>query len=110
MTWSGQSKEFSKEQLTSGINLAAEFTSTPFDSNFASYLEKLAAKQQFETVLIKELVTHFRSFADDAQADPEIAAAFETLRRKLPARQAALDAKAREALAPVKHNLKVTAL
>lgn len=110
VTWSGQSKEFSKEQLTSGINLAAEFTSTPFDSNFASYLEKLAAKQQFETVLIKELVTHFRSFADDAQADPEIAAAFETLRRKLPARQAALDAKAREALAPVKHNLKVTAL
>ena len=108
VTWSSQSKEFSREQLAAGINLPAEFSATPFDANFAAYLDQLASKQQFETILIKELVTHFRSFDAEAKADPEIAAAFATLRQKLAARQASLDAKARGAIAPVKHSLKVT--
>jgi lysophospholipase L1-like esterase len=110
VTWGSEAKEFTKEQLAAGINLAAEFAVTPFDANFAAYLGNLGAKQQFETVLIKELVTRFRAFEGEAQADPEVAAAFETLRTKLPARQAALDAQARQALAPVKHALKVTPL
>ncbi len=108
--WSGQSREFTKAQLTAGINLAAEFASTPFDGPFNAYLGSLGEKQNFETVLIKQLVTNFRLFAQDAKADPEVAAAFTTLRTKLSARQAALDAKAREALVPVKHTIKVTPL
>lgn len=110
VSWGSQSKEFTKEQLAAGINLAAEFSATPFDANFEAYLANLAGKQQFETVLIKELVTRFRAFDGDAKADPEIAAAFATLGQKLSARQAILDTKAREALAPVKHGLKVTPL
>lgn len=110
VTWASETKEFTKEQLAAGINLAAEFPVTPFDANFAAYLNNLGAKQQFETMLIKELVTRFRVFDAEAQADPEVAAAFDTLRKKLPARQAALDTQARQALAPVKHALKVTPL
>jgi hypothetical protein len=108
--WEGQTKEFTKEQLTAGINLAAEFTATPFDATFNAYLNKLGEKQGFETVLIKQLVTNFRLFAADAKADPDVAAAFTTLRDKLAARQTALDAQARAVLVPVKHTLKVTAL
>ena len=108
--WAGQAKEFTKEQLTAGINLAAEFPATPFDANFNTYLNKLGETQGFETVLIKQLVTNFRFFAADAKADPEVAAAFTTLRDKLAARQTTLDAQARAVLVPVKHTLKVTAL
>jgi hypothetical protein len=108
--WAGQTKEFTKEQLTTGINLAAEFAVTPFDANFSAYLSKLGEKQGFETALIKQLVTNFRSFDKDAKADPEIATAFKTLREKLAARQAALDTQARAALTPVKHSIKVTPL
>jgi hypothetical protein len=110
VTWGSATKEFTKEQLGAGINLAAEFPVTPFDANFAAYLGQLGGKQQFETLLIKELVTRFRAFDGEAKADPEVAAAFATLRKKLPARQAALDTQARQALAPVKHGLKVTPL
>ena len=31
VTWGEQTKEFTKEQLAAGINLAAEFDKTPFD-------------------------------------------------------------------------------
>jgi lysophospholipase L1-like esterase len=108
VTWGSETKEFTKEKLAAGINLAAEFPVTPFDTNFAAYLVQLGGKQQFETVLIKELVTRFRAFDGEAKADPGVAAAFDTLRKKLGARQAALDTQARQALAPVKHALKVT--
>ena len=108
--WNGQAKEFTKDQLTAGINLAAEFTATPFDANFAAYLEKLGAKQGYETVLIKNLITSFRFFDGEAKSDAAVAGAFDTLRNRLPARQRTLDDEARAALKPVKHTLKVTAL
>lgn len=110
VAWGEAAKEFSREQLAAGINLAAEFGATPFDGNFNAYLGQVGEKQQFETVLIKQLVTNFRGFEGDAQADPEIGAAFKTLKEKLAGRQAALDMKARAALAPVKHKLTVTPL
>ena len=110
VAWGEATKEFSREQLAAGINLAAEFGATPFDGNFNAYLGQVGEKQQFETVLIKQLVTNFRGFEGDAQADPEVAAAFKILKDKLAGRQAALDMKARAALAPVKHKLTVTPL
>ena len=106
--WGTQSKEFTKEQLTAGINLAAEFTVTPFDGNFGEYLNRVAGKQNYETMLIKELVTKFRAFEGVAKEDPAVAAAFDTLRVKLSQRQKSLDDKAREALTPVKHTIKIT--
>lgn len=110
VTWGTQAREFTKEQLTTGINLAAEFPATPFDGNFESYLNNLSRKQNFETMLIKSLVTNFRYFSEEAKSDNEIAAAFATLRRKLGERQAALDTQSREALKPVQHTLQVTPL
>lgn len=109
--WGPQAKEFSKEQLAAGINLAAEFAgATPFDTNFGEFLNRVGNKQNYETLLIKQLVTNFRHFGGVAREDKEIAAAFDTLRAKLGAHQKVLDDKAREVLQPVKHKIKVTPL
>ena len=110
VTWGGVAKDFTKEQLEAGVNLAAEFPSTPFDAQFGKLMGVLSQKQNFETTMIKNLVTNFRQFANDAKADPELAKAFDTVRTKLQSRQQALDTEARQQLVPVKHTLTVTAL
>lgn len=110
VTWGAETKEFTREQLDVGVNLAAEFPATPFDAQFGKLMGILSQKQNFETVLIKNLVTNFRQFANDAKTDPELAKAFDTVRTKLQSRQQALDAEARKQLVPVKHTLAVTAL
>jgi len=109
--WGPQAKEFTKEQLAAGVNLAAEFAgATPFDAKFGEYLNRVGNKQNYETTLIKQLVTNFRHFGGVAQEDKEVATAFDTLKAKLGAHQKVLDDKAREALKPVQHSIKVTAL
>ena len=55
------------------------------------------------------MVTHFRSFSNEAASDPELAAAFATVSRRLMARDAQLDGDIRAALTPVKHTITVTA-
>lgn len=110
VTWGKETKEFTKEQLASGINLAAEFNQTPFDSAFSAFSGAVGKKQSHETVMIKNLITHFRSFAGEAKQDPEFAAALEVLKKKMAARQQILDTDARKLLVPVKHTLKVEAV
>jgi lysophospholipase L1-like esterase len=110
VTWAGESKEFSREQLTAGVNLAAEFEKTPFDAPFKSVMDAVAAKQNFETAMIKQLVTSFRNLSKESTADPELASAFATVGKRLMARQTALDAATRKALVPVKHTISVAAV
>jgi lysophospholipase L1-like esterase len=110
VTWAGEVREFSREQLSAGVNLAEEFEKTPFDARFKSVLEAVAAKQNYETTIIKTLITGFRNFSKESAADPELAAAFATVGKRLMARHAALDADVRKALVPVKHTISVTAV
>ena len=110
VTWGAESKDFSKEQLEAGVNLAAEFPATPFDAQFAKLVDAVGRKQNFETAMIKGLVTNFRQFANEAKADAELAKAFSTVHAKLQSRQQVLDSDARSQLVPVKHTLTVTAL
>jgi hypothetical protein len=109
VTWGSESKEFTKDQLLAGVNLAAEFSKTPFDEAFGKLQAAVAAKQQFETFLIKGVVTNFRLIPDIAK-DPEAQAAASVLHRKLMARQEQLAKAAREQLQPVKHTLIVEAV
>lgn len=109
VTWGNETKEFTKEQLSAGINLAAEFAKTPFDGAFANLINAVRLKQEFETPMIKGMITNFRNFTNDAKADPEFAAAMETLKKKMLAKQEKLDAAAHAFLVPVKHSIKVTA-
>jgi lysophospholipase L1-like esterase len=110
VTWGEQSKEFTKEQLAAGINLAAEFDQTPFDAQFAELMTAVGAKQNFETTMIKNVITQFRNYPAEVKADPKVQEALKTLVAGFHARQAALDAAAREKLVPVKHTLKVAQL
>jgi lysophospholipase L1-like esterase len=107
VTWGAESKEFSKEQLEKGINLAAEFSATPFDKDFAAYMNAVGTKQAFETGLIKDFVTKIRNYNKDIQADPELGTAFGKLKERLGARHATLEAASRKALVPVKHTITV---
>lgn len=107
VTWGAETKEFTREQLEKGINLNAEFSQTPFDGAFQKLSGAVANKQNFETYLIKQVVTNHRSIPGELKADAELMGAFKTVTARLHARQAALDEEARKQLVPVKHSLAV---
>lgn len=107
VTWGAESREFTKEQLEAGVNLAAEFSKTPFDASFQDLLNAVGAKQSLETTMIKNLITHFRGLADEAKSDAEFANALEVLKKKMMAKQSAHDANVRKRLKPVKHRISV---
>lgn len=108
VTWGTETLEFTREQLTAGVNLAAAFPATPFDEAFRRVLDAVGQKQNFETVMIKEMVTKFRLFQRDAANDPALAEAFRQVGARLMARQEALDAAVRQALQPVRHTVTIT--
>lgn len=108
VTWGDETKEFMREQLESGINLAAEFAKTPFDGNFNKIMQSIAAKQNFETQMIKGTITNFRPLAGQIAADPELSAACDTLKKKLAKIQSRLDADAKALIVPVKHTVSIS--
>lgn len=110
VTWGSASKEFTREQLANGINLTAEFSSTPFDSQFAKITKAVGAKQNFETAMIKNMVTGFRQFSREAKDDAELSSAFAKVGERLNARQQQLDSEMRKTILPVKHTVAVTPL
>ncbi len=107
VTWGGESKEFTKEQLEQGVNLAAEFTKTPFDTAFLGYMNAVGSKQSFETGLIKDFITKIRTFSNEVKEDQQLASAFATVKERLGARQATLEANSRKTLVPVKYTITV---
>jgi lysophospholipase L1-like esterase len=109
VTWGGATKSFTAAQLAEGVNLAAEFLDNPFCEPFGKVDKAVAAKQNFETFMIKQAY-HFlgdlgRNIGDDAAAK----AAAETLRERMHARHAELAKAVRDAFVPVRHTLVVTA-
>jgi lysophospholipase L1-like esterase len=110
VTWGSQSKEFTREQLEVGVNLAAEFTKTPFDNAFAGLTAAIALKESFETLLVKDLVTHMRVIAAEAAEEPKVASALVKLKKKLADEHAKQDANVRKYIKPVTHTIKVEAV
>ena len=110
VTWGAESKEFTKAQLSKGINLAAEFAKTPFDAAFFTFMNAVAVKQNYETAMIKNMITNFRSFTADVKEDAEFASALEILKKKVVLKQEKFDAAERQLLVPVKHTVKVEAV
>ena len=110
VTWGEESHEFTKAQLEFGVNLASEFTNTPFDKAFGAVMNAVAAKQAYETIIIKGMITQFRAFSAEIQKDPELGTIFDTLRKKFVATHARLDSEAHAKLVPVKHAVTVTPL
>jgi len=69
VTWGTASKEFSADDATRGINLAAEFPENPFSACFAEAELKIREKQFAESPLSKELLHSLpewrKSFPDE---------------------------------------------
>ena len=55
VTWGSQTKIYSPEQLSKGVNLAEDFLVNPFSNAFANVDAAVAAKQAYETRQIKDL-------------------------------------------------------
>lgn len=106
VTWGAETKTFTKDQLAAGVNLAAEFPHTPFDEPFAHFQAAVAEKQNFETFMIKQIVTDFRLIPDIA-SDTQAQAAAKVLSDKLMKRWEALDQTARERLVPVNFTIRI---
>lgn len=102
ITWGDSSKEFTADQLSKGINLADEFLDNPFVEPFRE-LDKLArAQQNFETVMIKNLVHGVKY---DLPDNPEL---IEPIAKATSKRQQILSEKAVAAAAtPVTHTIRI---
>ena len=109
VTWGGVSKTFSKAQLEQGINLAAEFIDNPFVKPFQDLDRVVGEKQNFETHMIKSVVTQFRSLREMCKDDPEVAPLLNTLYQKLADKQERMQENARAAVRPVTHKLIIRA-
>jgi lysophospholipase L1-like esterase len=110
VTWGTETREFSREQLSAGVNLPAAFARTPFSAHFSKLLQAVGAKQSFETLMIKNMVTAFRQFKTHSANDPELAAAFAKVGQRLVRQQEQLHEAAIRLIVPVNHTLTVTPL
>ena len=106
--WGNAEKKFTREELSAGVNLAAEFSDSPFDGPFQKLLDAIAVKQNFETYMIKMIITDFRSLPKEVADNADLKQAIASFRRSLLATQQQLDAVVQKALAPVKHTVQIT--
>lgn len=106
--WGDAEKEFTREQLTQGVNLMDAFPATPFDASFQKLLDAIAVKQNYETFVIKSIITNFRSLARDEAEDADFREGLKSFRDCLANRERKLDDAVHAQLQAVKHTLKVT--
>lgn len=99
VTWGGESKTFTGQQLAAGINLPAEFAKTPFDGAFKRLDEAVGQKQNYETRQIKTLF-----HGEEGRADMKATVALTEKTR------APLAAAIQKALVPVTHTVKIEAV
>jgi len=99
VTWGSRSKTFPAQALARGINLAQEFPLNPFCAAFAKVDSAVAAKQQFETVEIKQ---RFRS--------PEAKANMEQVVAQVEQEREPLVAAIQAGFGPVTHTIKIEAV
>jgi lysophospholipase L1-like esterase len=109
VAWGAAGKTFTREQLTKGINLAAEFLDNPFCDSFKKVDELVGKKQSFETGLTKGHYMTMRSLEAEMGGDAEGVAAVKTIIARLNAKHTALQEGVRAAVVPVKHTIAITA-
>jgi len=108
VVWGGQEKVFSKQELSKGINLAAEFTENPFVQAFADVEKAVYAKQDYETNMIKKFT---EMLPDELKAKSrmlKIFPAVEAYREENFRLQAKLSESVKARVVPVKHRIVVT--
>jgi lysophospholipase L1-like esterase len=97
ITWGPTSRTYSVQQLSTGVNLAADFPANPFSGAFEAVDQAVARKQDFETRQIKNL---FHGEAGKADMEKTVADSEQE--------RAPLVAAIKEAFVPVTHTLTIT--
>jgi hypothetical protein len=97
VTWGAISRTYTAQQLSGGINLAADFEVNPFSEAFAAVDQAVARKQEFETTQVKKL------FHGDAGKTDMEKTVTETEKDRAP-----LVTAIRDAFVPVIHTLTIT--
>ncbi len=105
ITWGDQSKAFSAEELSKGINLAAEFLRNPFVKPFMEVNRAVEAKQGFETLFVRDYLSDKEP--NLLQVIPARAAAIKSVEAGLRDIQAGLLQRCAEAVKPVTHTIKI---
>jgi hypothetical protein len=107
VTWGASSKEFTREQLATGINLAAEFIENPFCEPFRKVEAVVRTQQNYETPLVKSLLTKVPEFK---QLVPQEAATIEQVAAGGMRKDQQLFALVAATVTPVKHTLMIEGL
>lgn len=110
VTWGAASREFTSAQLTAGINLAAEFMDNPFVAPFRNVEGGVAQKQNFETTMIKGVLTNFRHVKNMFKDDKVIDESIENIRLRMEEKRQELAKAARTAFKPVEHTITIAAM
>lgn len=103
ITWGGQSRIFTATELENGVNLAAAFLENPFSKPFQNVEEVIREQQGFE-VKAKELfgaIEEFRKFAPEDN--------LHDLAQAIIAKDLKMRNQSREAVVPVKHEIRIEA-
>ena len=98
VTWGTESKVYSAEQLTAGVNLADDFVMNPFSAAFEGVDKAVAAKQAYETHQIKDIF-HGAEF----KIEPD------TMLKLTERVRAPLAAAIKSSVVPVTHTIKIEA-
>ncbi len=98
VTWGEASKTYASEELSQGINLAADFEANPFSAAFKQVDDAVAKKQAYETRQIKDLF-----HGPEGKADMDMTAAL-TEKARTPLADAI-----RATFVPVRHTIVIKA-
>ena len=107
VTFGPTTKTFSKQQLSDGINLAAEFLDNPFVEPFNRVLNEVGKKQAFETSMIKGFITNIRQVQGELADNKELKQALVTLRKEMSEVDDEAYAKAKAAVTPVRYQITI---
>ncbi len=99
ITWGSETREYSAQQLSDGINLAEEFATNPFSDAFEKVSEAVYKKQAYETRQVKEIFH-----------GPRRKREFDKLVEETEAEREPLAVAISQAFVPVTHSLVVEAL
>jgi len=107
VTFGKASQTYSAEQLTQGINLAADFLDNPFGDQFRQVENTIRDQQNYETQLIKN---YFHMFPDLKKAAPDEAASLDRVMASLMNKEVQLRQASAAAVQPVKYSIKIEAV
>lgn len=106
VTWGFATREYTADQLKSGVNLAADFIENPFSEPFNIVERAIREKQLFETRAFKGLIHSLGETREQLKADEAVDRLIAAIRRT----HGELNARVVDAIKPVTHTIKVEAV